>query len=130
MTRFRISTACLFGVLVAATAVALPAGAGARPLTKCVAPEFHGAFYWQHTLRYTWLRVGPSAGTVLIHRYYGGHCIPVTRRAHRLRGIAPSVAVSLGGSSRVLLIRERICEQPEGRLPDALLVQCLRRESR
>ena len=125
MRRLLVLGVCLTGLAVSgvasAPAVSEPA---ARPLAKCVEPRFRGVAYWRRDLRATWLRVGARIGTVEIYRHYAFECLKQTRPVYRLRGIAPAVALSLGGSSRQLLIRHDVCLL--GGRSDVWLVRCLR----
>jgi hypothetical protein len=85
----------------------------------------------------TWLRVGPRLGTMLLvteckPTWTGANDPPRafgrTHRIYRLLGISPRVALSLGGSSRRIMLARSVCEPPP--TSDAALVRCLRRASR
>ena len=126
MRRLLVLGVCLTGLAVSGVASAPAASEPtARPLTKCVEPRFRGVAYWRRDLRATWLRVGARIGTVEIYRNYTFECRKETRPVYQLRGIAPAVAISLGGSSRQLLVRLGVCEHLRDR-NDASLVRCLR----
>jgi hypothetical protein len=131
------------GLAVAGAAFSAPSperGAGPPPIhKKCEPPQFRGASYGFHTLQTTWLRVGASIGAADVVTLCVDTCTEANpcrietepRRVHRLRGIAPRVAVSLGGSSRQLLINAAFCQKHigDGVSGDAALVRCLRRAS-
>ncbi len=116
---------CLAGLAVSGVASRAASEPTTRPVTTCLGPRFQGVSYRPRELRTTWLRVGPLIGTIEDYGPYGRKCIRSTRAVYRLRGIAPAVALSLGGSSRRLIIRWGVCDEPVRR-SDAWLVRCLR----
>ncbi|MBD0347563.1 MAG: hypothetical protein ICV59_00300 [Thermoleophilia bacterium] len=83
---------------------------------------FGDAAYELRVLRNAWVRVGPSFSPA---ERQAGSAVSTTR-THQLRAFPPRVALSLGGSSRRLLIREGIC--PSARTEGQLL-RCLRAAS-
>jgi hypothetical protein len=116
---------CMLAVVGAASPAA---GRTDGSALRCIPAEFKGATYVPRTLETTWLPVGARLGTGYLIRPRGlSECLREPRRVHRLKGIAPTAALSIGGSSRFLLVRLGIaCDVGLG---DGALVRCLRRIS-
>ena len=92
---------------------------------RCASPAtvVAGNSYALRVLRRAWVRVGPR----FERPAPATGCRVLGSRTHRLRAFEPHVALSLGGSSRRLLVRDGIC--PNART-EFLLLRCLRGTSR
>jgi hypothetical protein len=120
----------LFVAVAGAAALALggvgslaPTEPAAAPATRCVPPSFRGQYYWQHTLRTVSVRVGERVGAARFFRNVNLQCLAEWRSVHRLKAVPIGRALSVGGSSRVLLVRLGICQL--GGRSDAWFIRCL-----
>jgi hypothetical protein len=117
-----VAVACAVVLALGGVASLAPTEPAASPATRCVPPSFRGQYYWQHTLRTAWVRVGERVGTARFFRNVNLQCLAEWRSVHRLKAVPIGRALSVGGSSRMLLVRLRVCE---GR-SDAALIRCLK----
>ena len=123
MPRLLVAIVCAAVLALGGVGSLAPTEPAAAPATRCVPPSFRGQYYWQHTLRTASVSVGERVGTALFRRNVGLRCLEERRSVNRLRAVPVGRAVSVRGSSRVLLVRLGVCQQRQG---DAALVRCLK----
>jgi hypothetical protein len=122
----------IFVVVAALGVAASPASSDRFPVPRCPDPHFRGVSYaYPYTFRTAWFRVGKPLGAV----YVVDVCNATpndpqegrTVRVFRLKGLKPNVALSVGGSSRQLLIRSSSRCVRDELLIESQIVRCLRR---
>ena len=120
--RLLVAFGCAAVAALGGVASLAPPEPVASPATRCVPPSFRGQYYWQHSLKTASMRVGERVGTARFFRNVNLNCVAEWRSVHRLKAVPIGRALSVGGSSRVLLVRLGVCE----RRSDAALVRCLK----
>jgi hypothetical protein len=136
MRRLAIAV-CVAVAGLGATASPASSDRSARP-TGCMPPHYRGVFYTgPYTFTTARFRVGRPLGTVAIPtvcKDYGSPSDPPrveyrSVRVYRLKGFNPKVALSVGGSSREILIRAlpRPACIPGDVVTESQILRCLRR---
>jgi hypothetical protein len=123
MFRLLVAVACTIALALVGVGSLAPTEPAASPATRCAPASFRGQSYWQHTLRTASVRVGERVGTAMFWRNVNLRCFAEWRYVHRLRAVPVGRALSVGGSSRVLLVWLGICEESRS---DTALLRCLK----